>query len=176
MHRNIELKNFITVLVDSREKKNEHILKYFTMRGIKYKVTKLNVGDYSLAIHDDDFAKALGYPFAIDYRGSITIERKASLEELSNNFTRDRKRFQNEFEKGQGKIHLMIENATYDDIVFGRYKTKFNEKAFVRSLNTWKFRYNAHIDFVSKETAGNYIYYTLISSFIEELRNRNINY
>ena len=40
----------LVVLVDSREKKNSHILEYFKKQGITYISTKLDYGDYSFYI------------------------------------------------------------------------------------------------------------------------------
>ena len=40
----------MVVLVDSREKKNSHILEYFAKQGIAYQETKLDYGDYSFSI------------------------------------------------------------------------------------------------------------------------------
>ena len=34
------------ILIDSREKKYEHIARYFDLHGIEYRVEKLDVGDY----------------------------------------------------------------------------------------------------------------------------------
>ena len=39
--------NDMIVLVDSREKKNDHITGYFEKENIKYEVVKLETGDYS---------------------------------------------------------------------------------------------------------------------------------
>ena len=40
----------MVVLVDSREKKNSHIIDYFKKQGISYKSEKLDYGDYSFMI------------------------------------------------------------------------------------------------------------------------------
>lgn len=48
-----EIKNLakrMVILVDSREKKNDHILGYFKKQGIAYQETKLDYGDYSFYI------------------------------------------------------------------------------------------------------------------------------
>ena len=37
----------MVILVDSREKKNSHIIDYFKKQGISYKSEKLDYGDYS---------------------------------------------------------------------------------------------------------------------------------
>lgn len=45
-----KLTKSLIILVDSREKKNDHILSYFTKQGIAYQETKLDYGDYSFSI------------------------------------------------------------------------------------------------------------------------------
>ena len=38
----------LTMIVDSREQKNQHILRYFTEKNIPYRVQKLDYGDYGV--------------------------------------------------------------------------------------------------------------------------------
>ena len=38
----------MTIICDSREKKNQHILKFFEEKGINYKIQKMNVADYQI--------------------------------------------------------------------------------------------------------------------------------
>ena len=83
------------VLVDSREKKNSHILDYFKKQKITYQVEKLEYGDYSFMIP----AVAAGED--IYFHKDIIIERKASLEELSGNLAQKRQQFETEFLKAK---------------------------------------------------------------------------
>lgn len=59
------------IIVDTREKKWEHIRAYFEQNGIEYTVRKLDVGDY---FNPDN--------------GGVVIDRKANLEELCSNLSR----------------------------------------------------------------------------------------
>ena len=107
----------MVVLVDSREKKNGHILEYFDKQNIAYEVTSLNYGDYSFYIP----AEAAGED--IYFHRDIVIERKASLEELSGN--------------DGCKIYLLIEApGGYSDIIGHRYRTEMKPAAFAASLKT----------------------------------------
>lgn len=45
-----KLTKSLVILVDSREKKNAHVLDYFKKQGISYQVLKLEYGDYSFMI------------------------------------------------------------------------------------------------------------------------------
>ena len=81
------------ILVDSREKRNQHILAYFEKQGIPYQVTKLDFGDYSFLLP----ASAAGID--LYFHQDICIERKATLEELSGNLAQKRQLFETEFLK-----------------------------------------------------------------------------
>ena len=42
----------------------------------------------------------------------------------------------------------MIENATYSDLVMGRYRSEYNAKSFVATLATYSARYGLDVNFV----------------------------
>ncbi len=98
-----KLTKSMVVLVDSREKKNTHILDYFRKQKIAYQVEKLEYGDYSFMVP----AAVAGED--IFFHRDCVVERKASLEELSGNLTGERERFEKEFLKGQreGGSHFL---------------------------------------------------------------------
>lgn len=146
----------IVILIDSREQENNHIIKYFEQKKINYKSLKLNYGDYSFYIPAN---KEYGIDRDLYFNNMITIERKGSLEELSGNFTKDRSRIEEEFTRKKGKMYLMIEGASYEDIVKHRYKTQYEPKSFIATLNTFEVRYNITSSFISKTGAGNFIYH-----------------
>lgn len=150
-----KLSRGIVVLVDSRENRNDHILDYFNKQGITYRVSKLEYGDYSFMIPTE----AAGED--IYFHKDICIERKASLEELSGNFTRERDRFEKEFLKAGNdrvKVYLMIEApGGYSDIIGHKYRTDFTPAAFMASLKTWEHRFDTNVQFISPEYAGYYI-------------------
>lgn len=145
----------IIILVDSREKKNSHILSYFKKQGISYKSEKLDYGDYSFMIP----ASAAGED--IYFHRSIAIERKASLEELSGNLAQERERFEKEFLKAGNdgcKTYLMVESpGGYSDIIAHRYKTEFTPTAYMASLKTWESRFNCNVQFIDSQYSGYYI-------------------
>lgn len=59
------------IIVDSREKKWDHIRRYFELNGIEYVVQKLDVGDYSNA-----------------EKAGIVIDRKQNLQEIASNLSK----------------------------------------------------------------------------------------
>lgn len=148
-----EILSSITILVDTREQENSHILTYLKNQNITHTLKKLEFGDYSY------MALINGVPTMFDNK--FAIERKASLTELSGNFTQGRLRFENEFIRGiDAKITLLIEDACYLDILNHKYRTNMNEKAFLASLLSFRDRYNLQVDFCPKSLSGMLIHLT----------------
>lgn len=157
----------LIILIDTREQENSHITNYFDKKKITYKNMKLDFGDYSFMLPEN---KKLGITRDLYFTNVITVERKGSLEELSSNLTRDRKRIENEFLRAKGKVILLIENASYDDIVNHRYRTQYNSMSFVATLKAFECRYNLSINFVKKSSTGNFIYHTFYYFLREYLK------
>lgn len=79
------------IIVDSREKKNQHILDYFVRVGEQYQVRKLSTGDYM-----DPSS-----PF-------MTIDRKRNLQELAGNVCTADNRFWREVRRSREEGLKMI--------------------------------------------------------------------
>ena len=160
-----ELLKSIVILIDSREQNNKWITDFFNKKKISYKINKLDYGDYSFYITKND---ELNIPRELYFSNQISIERKMSLEELSGNFSQQRDRFEKEFSLYKGKMHLLIENANYEDICTGNYKTEYNKKSYLGSLHSFANRYNINIMFMpNNQYSGLYIWAT----FYYYLRN-----
>ena len=145
----------IVVLVDSREKENRHILEGLDSRHIQYQTQGLNYGDYSFML---PMNIELGIVRDMYFNNQIVIERKGSLEELSSNLATYRDRFEAELLRCRGKMILMIEGSSYQDIFYHSYNTKLSEKAFFTSLMSFKARYDIDIEFVDSQFSWYYIY------------------
>ncbi len=102
----------LVILVDTREQKNDHILQYLDKAGVEHKKKALAYGDYSFFIPADE---SLDIPRDLYFDKEIIVERKGSLEELSNNLTKERDRLEKEFCLAPEHKVLLIENATYFD-------------------------------------------------------------
>ena len=94
----------IKVICDSRERKNEHILRYFDRHGIDYEIRKLDVGDYMLEGND-----------------TISVDRKASVDELASNMLNrnDHARFLREAKRAADsgvKLIVLLETSKYKSI------------------------------------------------------------
>lgn len=156
-----ELLKKITIVSDTREKVNEHILKYFDDKKIPYIKRSLQTGDYSAMIGD------------MTLEHEIVIERKASLDELAGNFTTDRQRFEDEFTRAKAeglKVYLIIESASLSDIFLHNYISRLEPKSLLASLLSWQVRYNITINFCKPSESGQIIHGILYYAAREALK------
>lgn len=166
---NMKIEN-IKILVDSREKVNEHILQIWDKKGIEYyKPEKgLKTGDYSIAVKLDNGE-------VIDLRDKIVIERKNSLEELSTNVTKHRERFENELKRAKDnntKFILMIEGVKwYEDLLEGNYNTFTHKNSYLASIMAFKSRYRIEVIGIDKQYTASYIYKELYYFAKEYVKN-----
>lgn len=150
----------VTIIIDSREKSIKHITNVFDQMNIKYKVQKLDIGDYSFSYEYYDEKEI----------SKCIIERKNSLDELSQNFTANRERFNKEFQKltADNKCHLLIENNTLNDLIAGKYTSQISRNSFLASLLSFEYRYNINVHFINKNYTAFYIaklfYYYYLST------------
>ena len=78
-----ELLDSMVVLVDTREQRNEHIIATLNEKKIVHINKKLDYGDYSVMLPKNE---TLAIPHDLYFTDEIYIERKASLDELAQNF------------------------------------------------------------------------------------------
>lgn len=156
------------IVVDSREQKNKHITDWLDKKGIKWCNEKLDWGDYTIKIESPTACR--------DYhlQDICVVERKANLEELSGNLTHNRDRFNAEFLRSKGTIHLLIENAEYQDIELGNYNTKFNKKSFRASLTAFEHRYNLHTTYLKDMNVSGYFIYTTLTGALRKLLKEGV--
>lgn len=102
------------IVCDTREKKNEHILRYLEFWNIPYRVAKLDTGDY-----------------LDDTRPDVVIDRKQNLAELCGNlFSDDKGRFWREVRRAKTdriRLIFLIEQG-------GKFKT-------LQDVPQWKSRF-----------------------------------
>ena len=163
-----ELLNSIVILVDTREKVNDHIVDYFEKKGIKYKTKALTNGDYSFYIPANP---DLNIDRDIYFDKNIVVERKASLDELAGNLTTNRTRFEEEMATCDAKKYLLIENSSYSDLIRGNYKSKYAAKSYAATIHSFNHRYNLEIMFMPNHNESAFwIYNTFIYWLREVLR------
>ena len=144
------------ILVDTREKKWDHIQNYFDKNKIEYKRRALDTGDYSFMLPSNSH---LNIDRDIFFDKQIVVERKGSLEEISGNLTKERDRFEKELSLAPAEKIIIIENASYKDLIDGNYRTEYKQSSFWASLFTFYHRYNAPFIFMEdNKYTGSYIY------------------
>jgi ERCC4-type nuclease len=165
-----EIIKSIVVLIDTREQKNKHITDFFDKKKIKYKSKKLDFGDYSFYIPKN---KELAIFKDIYFDKDIVVERKNSLDELAGNLTQGRDRLQGEFIRKQfAKMHLLIEDASWDDIKNHNYRSKYNPNSYLATLYCYMARYNISVDFFKRYQCGEFIY-SVFHYFAREMINEH---
>lgn len=151
------------ILIDNREQNTDRARRRYETFGVPYQRATLNYGDYTYnatlpdgsCIHDTDQTVL---PL-------IAIERKMDLTELANCFVnhkneKTRDRFRREFERAAEngcRIFLIVENANWENLLNGKYKSKLNPAAFTASQIAWMVRYNTNVIFCKEETTGRLI-------------------
>ncbi len=153
------------ILIDTREKKNVHIVAALEERKRPFKPHKLNYGDYTCEYYSSENK-------CISFENKVAIERKAGLDELAGNITKGRERFEREFLRASAdnaKIYLMIESGSYEDIKNHCYRSMLPPNAYLNTLFSWQEKYNITITFTTKKFAADYIYGTLFMALKNHL-------
>lgn len=151
------LKSF-EIIVDTREQDTPKSRKRYEEFGVPYTKNALSYGDYTYNLTLKNGSKL--YDTSETISPICVVERKMNLDELASCFTHSRQRFQREFERALGnncRIYLLCENANWENLLSGKYRSKFNPKAFTASAIAWMVRYNLNVIFCKEETSGKLI-------------------
>ncbi len=141
----------VTVICDTREQENKHILSCLDTHRIKHEDKKLDSGDYSFRISGKGFSM------------QCVAERKANVNELWNNIGRDRERFEKEINAMSSITHspnLIIECCPDRDFL----------------MNFKVNRYIMQVQNRKTEDIGRYIYSTLQSWSSSDRYRLNVRY
>lgn len=163
-----DLLSSMTIIIDTREKSNNHIIEWFDNKDIKHIKQSLPHGDYSFLLPKNE---QLGINRDMYFYNDITIEKKNSIDELAQNFSADRDRISDELLRHKGDMIIMIEESNYGDILNQNYKSKYSVQSFVGTLHSFSLRYNTPFIFIPKDNAAQFIYFT----FFYWLRNKLLN-
>lgn len=141
MYRPIDVSRMLdrfTILADTREHDTKDFVRRMDGTKHPWRREKLEFGDYSAEVTDD--AGNL-----ITLKHCIAIERKMSLDELAMCFGIQRERFEREFERAAqmgGRIWLLVENATWERLYTGDYRSSIRPASLAASVISWSRRYN----------------------------------
>lgn len=143
-------------LVDTREQDTPRLrarLAQMNLPDERIRRGTLSFGDYSA-----EFPLPNGKKFSL--KDKVVIERKMHIDELCNCYCQSRQRFTKEFVRAAdfgAKVYLLIEDATWEKIYAGKYKSQMRETALVASILAWCARYNCIPIFCKPETSGQLI-------------------
>lgn len=96
----------------------------------------------------------------VSLKDAVVVERKNSIDELCMCFTSQRGRFEREFKRAEEsgiKVYLLVENATFEGVYNGKYRSHMLPNALVASILAWLSRYNCVLIFCKAETSGKLI-------------------
>lgn len=147
------------LLVDTREQDTPAYRQRLQQIAMPYYREKLDAGDYGIRTTDDTGR-------VID--AHTVIERKMSLDELCTCFTSERSRFRREFERASAsgtKVWLLVEDASWAQMLHGQYRSKMHPNALQGSVFSWAARYGISIVMCRSADAavliGNILYHAL---------------
>ena len=144
----------MVILYDTREHETQALRDRLAGFSCPAERRKLDYGDYSVQYTDLG-----GNIVPLDH--VMSVERKMSLDELCACYTSGRERFRREFERARldgAKIHMIVENATYEKMFGGNYRSRLNPNALTASHLAWAERYRIQLHFCRPETTGKLIY------------------
>lgn len=155
----------IELIVDTREQETAALFRRLKQIDLPYIRAKLNFGDYSIRTKLED-----GTEF--DISNSVAVERKMSLDELCGCYCKGRARFTREFERAKqanAKLYLLVENANWEKVMNGKYRSKMCSEALLASITAWLARYNCQLIFCNPESSGRLIKEVLYRELKERL-------
>lgn len=160
----------MSVLIDTREQPSERAKRRYSDIPCPVRRQTLDYGDYTFNFVLPDGTEL--FKPTDRAAGVAIVERKMDLNELSSCLTHDRKRFVAEFERAKdhnAKIYLLVEDATWENLINGRYRTKFSPKSYFASVTAFMARYDITPIFCKQETSGKMIYQILYRELKERL-------
>lgn len=170
-----ELKNVLknlTILIDTREQANEHIIEFLEKKKIPFKIKKLDFGDYSCMLPANSYE---GQQREIYFDRDIVIERKNGIDELCGNLKDDTRILKElaHLNKYDIKYYVFLEDDKYDENVRnGNYRSEYQPKSLYARLKTIEARYNTIIRPIDKQFMGSEIYNTFYYYVREILKNK----
>ena len=166
--------NSMIVLVDTREQPTDRARRRYQTFGCGYRRATLAYGDYTY-----NYQNKTGkwrYDENETISPDIMIERKMNLDELARCFAQDRDRFIREMERAKAAgadIYLIVEGATWENLINGKYRSRFNAKAYFASIVAWQIRYSMKVIFCKPDTSGTIIKEILFRKLKEKLESKD---
>lgn len=162
----------LTILIDTREQANEHVIEFLDKKKIPYEVKKLDFGDYACMLPANSFE---GQERAIYFDRDIVIERKNGIDEVAGNLKDDTRILKElaHLNKYDIKYYVFLEDMQFDEnIRKGNYRSEYQPKSLYARLKTIEARYNTVIRPIDKQFMGSEIYNTFYYYVREVLKNK----
>lgn len=143
----------MTVLVDTREQETPALRARLEGFGCPSRRYKLDYGDYSCEVTKPDGT-------LVSAAQKVCVERKMNLDELCGCFTSGRERFEREFLRARedgAKVYLLVENASWEKVLSGAYRSRMKPEALTASLLAWCARYSLTPVFCAGRSTGKLI-------------------
>ena len=139
----------ITIKIDSREQRPLP----FTLPTV---VGNLETGDYSIQ----------------NLENMISIERK-EINDLVGSLSTGRARFERELQRSKALDYFaLIVEATFDDLVCSRYRSKMTPASVVESLSAFSIRYGLSIWFAENRDYAGRLTQSLLVKYALEIKKR----
>ena len=153
----------LTIIVDSRENANSHIIEFFKIYIIPYVVEKLPFGDYSCKLPAGSFEHQ---GRDIYFNNDFVLERKANIDEICSNLKENAARLKKELahlNKHDIEFYIFLEDENYElNLRNANYMSQYD--AFTLMQRIYKgieAEYNTMVIPVPKSCMGSKIYYFL---------------
>ncbi len=160
-YTNKEMKKILdnlTILIDTREQNNQHIIDFFDKKGINYKVMKLDFGDYSCMLPAGTVDK---FTTDIYFTNDFVIERKNSIDELAGNLKEDAARLKKELahlNMYQIRYLVYVEDANFEEnLRTGNYRSAYDPYTLMRRIYCLESEYNTAFIGLNKNVMGSKI-------------------
>ena len=164
----------LTILIDTRENSNSHIIDFFNKKKIPYKVQKLDFGDYSCVIPRGTIDR---FTSDIYFTNDFVVERKANLDEICGNLKDDAARLKKELahlNKYDIEFYIFLEDENYElNLRNANYRSQYD--AFTLMNRIYKgieAEYNTMVIPVPKSCMGSKIYYFLQARVYNLLKHK----
>ena len=148
----------LVILIDTREQSNQHIIDFFNKKGIKYKIAKLDFGDYSCMIPRGTIES---FTSDIYFTNDFVIERKASIDELANNLKDDAARLKKELahlNMYQIRYLVYVEDKNFEEnFRTGNFRSQYDPYTLMRRLYCLESEYNTAFIGLDKSVMGSKI-------------------
>ena len=148
----------LTILVDTREKANSHIIEFFNKKKIPYKIQKLDFGDYSCYIPKGTIDK---FTTDIYFTNDFVIERKANIDEIASNLKDDAARLKKELahlNMYQIKYLIYVEDKNFEEnLRTGNFMSNYDPYTLMRRLYCLESEYNTAFIGLDKSVMGSKI-------------------